>query len=292
MSKTPKQFLRDLRKEIASHPGVNHLFLQRLATSPFSKSDYRIFAENHYALVCVFTSYLEALLFRAPDSESKLWLAKVLIDEYGEGSNGDDHATLYSRFLESTGADSAGVEERPMPAPAMRFVATHRRIVRTQPFLVGLGAVGPGHEWAIPQMFDAVVAGLRRAGFSETEIDYFTLHVEQDADHGLWLEEALERLATSDEARRQIRDGTWASLDARERFWTGVQRAVVRYRQPRAPRPDGPTPRSTLHELFMTAWDGSDRARALEASYHGLRERRVPTIASFLEANRSLRRLR
>ena len=34
-------------------PAVNHLFLNRLATSPFSRQDYRVFGENHYPLVCV-----------------------------------------------------------------------------------------------------------------------------------------------------------------------------------------------------------------------------------------------
>jgi hypothetical protein len=87
-------FLRDLRREIEAHPGTNHVFLNRIATSPFSREDYRVFGENHYPLVCVFTSYLERLLCRAPSSETKMWLAKVLVDEYGEGSNGEDHAAL------------------------------------------------------------------------------------------------------------------------------------------------------------------------------------------------------
>ena len=41
-----RSFLADLRAEIAHHPAVNHLFLNRLATSPFSRQDYRVFAEN------------------------------------------------------------------------------------------------------------------------------------------------------------------------------------------------------------------------------------------------------
>src|SRR5438128_5883326 len=97
-----EQFLKGLRREIEEHPAVNHLFLNRCATSPFSREDYRIFGENHYPLVCVFTSYLERLLCRAPSSDAKLWLAKVLVDEYGEGSRGEDHSTLYGHFLRAT----------------------------------------------------------------------------------------------------------------------------------------------------------------------------------------------
>src|SRR5262249_50910364 len=151
---------------------------------------------------------------------------------------------------------SADAPERRVGAPAHAFVRAHRRIVAREPFLVGLGAVGPGHEWAIPRMFAAVIPGLRRAGFSEEEIHYFTLHVEQDLDHGAWLEEALVRLGGTPEAQAMIRRGALLSLEARGAFWTGVQSAVVRWRQPRAARPDGPRPRSLPHEIALTAWDG------------------------------------
>ncbi|MBX3225234.1 MAG: iron-containing redox enzyme family protein [Labilithrix sp.] len=282
-----RRFLADLRVEIESHPGVNHLFLGRCATSPFARQDYRVFGENHYPLVCVFTSYLERLLIRAPTSDAKLWLAKVLVDEYGEGSEGEDHATLYGHFLRACGSsvpDRADTVK--VPAPAFEFVSEHRRIVSEEPFLVGLGAVGPGHEWAIPKMFDAVIPGLRRAGFTPEEIDYFTLHVEQDVDHGAWLEEALLRFGGTDEARAQIRRGAILSLEARARFWSGVQRAVVRWRQPSAVRVDGASPRTIAREILMTAWDGSPRLRALEAGYDSLLARRRPTIRELIEQSR------
>lgn len=282
-----KEFLAGLRNEIEAHAGVNHLFLNRCATAPFSKEDYKVFGENHYPLVTVFTSYLERLLVRAPSSEAKLWLAKVLVDEYGEGSEGHDHATLYATFLRAAGSTMPDhTSTLRTPAPADAFIKEHRRIVTEEPFLVGLGAVGPGHEWAIPKMFAAVIPGLRRAGFTPEEMNYFTLHVSQDEDHGAWLEEALERYATTREAQAQIERGATLSLDARKEFWTGVQRAVVRYRQPRALRPDGPVPRSTTHEVLLTAWDGSRWANALESRWHATRERLRPTLDMLTELGR------
>jgi pyrroloquinoline-quinone synthase len=274
-----KDFLVELRRDVERHPAVNHLFLSRIATAPFSREDYRVFAENHYPLVCVFTSYLESLLARAPGSDSKLWLAKVLVDEYGEGSEGKDHAALYRHFLEACGSSMAESTKERVPEPAFRFIEEHRRLTQKEPFLVGLGAVGPGHEWAIPKMFESVLLGLRRAGFAEEAIDYFTLHTAQDVDHGRWLEEALERLGGSPPAQAEIRRGTFASLAARGRFWSGVQSAVVRYRQPRAIRPDGARPRSIMHEVALTAWDGSAFARRLTDGVKLARARLRPTLA-------------
>ena len=279
-------FMKELRKEIEAHPAVNHLFLNRCATSPFAREDYKVFGENHFPLVCVFTSYLERLLVRAPTSDAKLWLAKVLVDEYGEGSDGEDHATLYGHFLRSCGSSVPDERDGKVPEPALDFIVEHRRIVNEEPFLVGLGAVGPGHEWAIPKMFHSVIPGLRRAGFTDEEIAYFTLHVAQDVDHGRWLEEALTRFGSTHEARQQIRRGAMLSLEARGRFWSGVQRAVVRWRQPRAIRPDGATPRTILQEVLVTAWDGMPRLRALEARYEALRTRHRPSINQIVEQGR------
>lgn len=281
------EFLRSLRREVEAHEGVNHLFLQRLAVSPFAREDYRVFGENHFPLVCVFTNYLERLLLRAPNSESKLWLAKVLVDEYGEGSEGHDHAELYADFLRSAGSPVPDrIENSTVPGPAHAFVREHRRIVGEEPFLVGLGAVGPGHEWAIPKMFAAIIPGLRRAGFSEHEMRYFTLHCEQDIDHGTWLEHALERFGSTAQARAEIRRGALLSLQARARFWSGVQAAIVRYRQPKAVRSDGKRPRSTLGELSLFAWDAlplGDWARRGRAAYEA---RTQPKLQALVESGR------
>ena len=282
-------FLNELRRDIERHPAVNHLFLNRLATSPMAKQDYRVFAQVHYPLVCAFTSYLELLLMRAPDSEARLWLARVLVDEYGEGSEGKDHATLYGRFLDAAGGSSQLANGAPVPRAAHEFIREHQRMMRQEPFLVGLGAVGPGHEWAIPRMFDAVIPGLRRAGFTEDEIGYFTLHVLQDDDHGRWLQEALLRYTETEAAQEQVRRGAMQSLDARLRFWTGVQREVIRYRQPRATRPDGPTPRTLLQEIALTAWDGSALATAMSDRVTALVERRQrPSLHQLLQTCRAL----
>jgi pyrroloquinoline-quinone synthase len=277
-----KAFLARLRREIETHPAVNHLFLNRLATSPFARQDYRVFAQNHYPLVCVFTHYLERLLVRAPDSDAKLWLAKVLVDEYGEGSEGKDHSEMYARFLIAAGGSPQQVKLERVPRSAHRFITAHRRIVSQAPFLEGLGAVGPGHEWAIPKMFEAVIPGLRRAGFDETAIAYFTLHVEQDDDHGSWLEEALAQYATSDLAREQIRRGALSSLSARYQFWEDVQREIVLYRQPRSVRQDRALPRPLLSEVILTAWDAVPGVQRLERQVSRWRSLLRPTLTDVL----------
>jgi pyrroloquinoline-quinone synthase len=155
------------------------------------------------------------------------------VNEYGEGSEGKDHAELYREFLGACGAAKYEELETPLHKAVTGFIQEHLRICRDEPFLVGLGALGPGHEWSIPKMFPLITKGLRRARYSPEEILYFTLHQEQDIDHGLWLEEALATYADTQKAQDEIRRGALLSLEARARFWSGVQDKIVRWRQPK-----------------------------------------------------------
>jgi pyrroloquinoline quinone (PQQ) biosynthesis protein C len=270
-----RRFLRELREEIRMHPGVNHMFLNRLATMPFTREDYKTCGLQHYPLINCFTHYMENLLIRAPNSEAKCWIAKVLVDEYGEGSDGHDHSTLYLDFLRAAGASDEELDQTILNPHTVDFIRTHVSITAERPFLVGLGAIGPGHEWAIPIMFSAIVPGLRRAGFGEHEIRYFWLHMDQDEDHGSWLEEALVDFATTSEARAQIREGAFLSLNARERFWTGAQREVVRWRQPLSAKK---LVRALRSNANLTLRRVSQRSPKLLASgVDALRRRIVPT---------------
>jgi len=225
-------WLTDLERDVKAHPGVNHMLLSRVATGRYTKTDFLTFGLQHNALVGFFTKYMELLLLGAPDSNQKLWLAKVLVNEYGEGSDGKDHTELYTEYLYSAGARDKQWTETDLCMEVWGFVGEHLRICREEPFLVGLGALGPGHEWAIPKMFHHIIPGLRRAGLPEEGIQYFTLHCEQDIDHGAWMTEALRDMVKTPEARAQVRRGALLSLTARYKFWTGVERQIVTWRQP------------------------------------------------------------
>ena len=266
----------------------------RCATTPFrARGLSRVRREPLSARLRLHELPREACSCARPSSESKLWLAKVLVDEYGEGSEAQDHATLYGRFLRACGQHESPIDRARahVRRRRTRSFAQHRRIVTKEPFLVGLGAVGPGHEWAIPKMFAAVIPGLQRAGFRDDEIHYFTLHVAQDVDHGAWLEEALARIRDTEEARRRSGAARCSRSKRASAFGAACRRAVVRYRQPRAARPDGPSPRSLPHEIAL---DGVGWVRvSRSASRRGVRafaRARCPTLTQIVERGRSMTR--
>jgi pyrroloquinoline quinone (PQQ) biosynthesis protein C len=262
MSVSAKAFLAALHEEVAHHAGVGHSLLGRMEIDPKKRDDFKIFSGQHYPLVGTFTRYLELLLLCAPSSEAKIWLAKVLVDEYGERSSGQDHAAHYRVFMHACGWRDDELTSIALHPAVTGFIVEHLRLCTESPFLVGLGAVGPGHEWAIPVMFENILRGLRQAGFAEAEIEYFTLHTLQDVDHAAWLEEALERFATTPEAQAQVRAGCLQSLAARERLWWGIADKINAGRmRARMPWAVSATSGSELCELTLGEFKSGIRMR-------------------------------
>ena len=262
-------WLQELQREVQAHPAVNHPLLSRVGRGRDPRAELRSFGLQHYALVGFFTTYMEQLLVRGESSRQKLWLAKVLVDEYGEGSEGEDHAALYRHFLRHAGAREGEESSTPLCAAAWEFVHAHLRLCSDEPFLVGLGALGPGHEWAIPSMFQQIEPGLRRGELGEAGMAYFLLHCEQDVDHGAWMSEVLVDLARGEEQRAQVRRGARLSLEARERLWAGIEAQLADSAPSQASPGDLSALRASLRpqlELVPAALPAAGQARAPQPS--------------------------
>ena len=136
-----RAFLAQLHEEVANHPGVGHSLLGRMQIDPRAREDFKIFAGQHYALVVNFTRYLELLLLSAPSSSAKVWLAKVLVDEYGDRSDELDHGEHYAIFMRACGWSDDELEDIRLHPAVTGFIAEHIRLCTEEPFLVGLGAV-------------------------------------------------------------------------------------------------------------------------------------------------------
>ena len=107
--------------------------------------------------------------------------------------------------------------------PATRaFVVMHLDMT-WRSWLETLGAVGPGHEWAIPRMFLPLVQGIERSvALDPSALEYFRLHIDLDVKHGEMLEQCLNRWAGSEANCDEIRRGALRSLEARAVFWSAL----------------------------------------------------------------------
>ena len=202
------------------HPAVTHPFLHQFAQGGLAPWQLWGYASQHYRLVCFFTAYLEAIAKRTPDQEIRRLVQEILEEEYMRPQQFErSHPALYRRFMRAVGFRD-GEWDRVAALPATRaFIEIHLDMT-LRSWLETLGAVGPGHEWAIPQMFPWLVQGIERSlKLDPAALEYFRLHIELDVKHGQVLERCLVRWTKSEADRDEIRRGALRSLEARAAFW-------------------------------------------------------------------------
>jgi pyrroloquinoline quinone (PQQ) biosynthesis protein C len=243
MATSTASFIEELNREVYAHPAVNHPFLERVASKPFSKEAWLAFGHQLYPHVHFFIPYMEELLLNTFDVGAKLIVAKILLDEYGEDAAGDSHPELFRRFIRAAGGEEAdqAALTTPLDPASIDMVQSHMRLCRDEPFLHGLGAIGPAHELAITKMFPPLVEGLRSSGFNAKESEFFSLHVDHDEEHAAMLDEAVAMLARTEETQKQVRDGTLASLEKRYALWSAMERRMTAIDEGAPPPPTAAT---------------------------------------------------
>ena len=218
---TASEFVQELREEVATHRAVTHSFLRRFAAGGLTRWQIWGYASQHYHLVGFFPAYLEAIADRTPDTEVRRLLREILEDEYMRLESFErSHPALYRRFLRAVGFGEGDWDRVPLLPATRAFVQLHLDMT-LRSWLEALGAVGPGHEWAIPLMFPHLVQGIERSlPLAPAALEYFQLHINLDVEHGKLLQESLLRWAATEENQENIRRGARRSLEARAAFWS------------------------------------------------------------------------
>jgi len=224
---TTQAFTQALEAEIVEHPAVSHPFLKQFAAAELSRGQLITFGLQHYQLVRIFVTYMTNLLPKFPGGHGKELLGPVFWDEFGQWTLFRSHVHLYQKFLKALGCSDEDWGRVPRLPETDGYIQTHLAITRDQPFLVGLGTIGPAHEFPIPIMFASLVDGIRKnSPLTDDDIEYFTMHIVEDKEHANVFNRIIERYVNTSADEAQVRDGALRSLAARVRFWDGCQRAV------------------------------------------------------------------
>ena len=233
----PSQFIQQLEEEVRAHPAVRHTFLKRFATEPLTVEQIQIFGLQHYQLVKVFVTYMTNLLSKFPDGAGNRFFGPIFNDEFGQWTIFRSHSALYRNFLKALGLEEEAWGRVQLLPETTWFIQAHLELTRSEEFLVGLGAIGPGHEFSIPLMFNDLVEGLHRnTRLSDKETEYFLMHIEEDVEHAKLFNEAIAHYAPDEQGQEKVRHGTLTSLSARKIFWDGLHRAIFE------PTPSSPSP--------------------------------------------------
>ncbi len=223
----PQAFVQSLEEEIIHHEAVQHPFLLRFASDKLTLKQVQTFGLQHYQLVKVFVNYMTNVLPRIPDKDAADLFRVVFDDEFGQHTIFRSHPALYRNFLKAAGLKDEDWGKVELLPETSAYIQGHLSLTRDSDFLYSLGIIGPGHEFSIPTMFSYIVKGLKKTGhFSDEQIEYFTLHIEEDVEHAKVFNQLIYRHVETEEGQTRLREGAMRSLTFRKHFWDGLNRVV------------------------------------------------------------------
>lgn len=142
------------------------------------------------------------------------------------------HPALFRRFLRALDVTPEMVATvEPLPETA-QFIREFEAVCRNGHWLEAMGALGPGTESVVPQIYSAILSGIKRSEeLTPNDYIFWTIHVHCDEGHGANIVLAIEKYLDRPENRQLVMKGVNRILDARKVWFDGLERMVFRTRR-------------------------------------------------------------
>ncbi len=222
--------LPSLVEELHAHRVNTNLFFQKFSALDLNDVQLKVFVSQYHYFCRHFVKLLEGLLYRTPigQLDMRIELTKTLYSELGSGNPEAAHISLLNSFARTLGLDEATLN-RTVPIPSVQsYLTTLHSLFIDSDYLTALGAE-MAVELTAASEFHYLYAGLTRTGrFSERDLVFFRLHMEEEVCHGSWLVDAVARTATSAADYAHVVRGARHTADAWHEFWLGLDQHVFR----------------------------------------------------------------
>ena len=224
--------LESLVREIQSHPVNTNAFFKRFETQRLTNAQLQNFIQQYHYFCKHFVKLLEGLLFRTPIDEldMRVELTKTLYSELGAGDSTRAHLALLTNFARAVGLSEHDLTAtEPTDAIRSYLNVLHQLFIESD-YLTALGAE-MAVEITAASEFRYLYPGLQHyAMFSEKDLTFFRLHLEEEICHGTWLTDAVRRTARSPHDLEIVARGARQTADAWHQFWLGIYNTVYEAR--------------------------------------------------------------
>lgn len=262
-------------------PSLGDAFVQRMsAKALFSKATHHpylhalrrgSFPDTHLALRDFafqysrysghFVHYLSAVIDNLTSAEHKQILQANLADERGEAHDidlppdvqesiaGCSHASLFQRFQDAVGADTAPEPEAADSRCGEAWRDAFLELCQQSEY-VGIGAIGIGTELIVSKIYGQILRGLKNhSALTPSERVFFDLHSHCDDEHAEQLMGIAVELAQNRDACEQIGHGVLMAINLRRRFWDTMLERARRF--PSTPESSVEAPRTVGYQTGL-----------------------------------------
>ncbi len=181
--------LDNLNHFAKNHPFWNNRLFVACLAGELTRNDFTYIFSQYYLYSKNFTRYIAGVMANCDKDNFRAKLTQNLWEESGEESR-VSHAEIFRDFLKNSlgVADLSQIEYEDF---TRNFVEIYlENSVQADP-IWGSAWLSLGTEGIVSDMYQIMVAGMRQAGFDDTELEFFHIHIGCDDEHAETLAELM-----------------------------------------------------------------------------------------------------
>jgi len=164
-----------------------HPFSIMWANGGLSREQLGQWAIQHYYYISVIPQQFAALYARMPDATGRHLLIENLVGEEMPEEPEKSHPNLLLKFAKACGLDADAVEaaeEHGQILPGTRAMrAWIWELSTLRSMHEACSGIMVALEGQLPTLYPTYIAAMEKMGFSEDDLEFFHVHVENDVEH-------------------------------------------------------------------------------------------------------------
>jgi pyrroloquinoline-quinone synthase len=226
-----EEFFEALRQARAPQHGGAHPFSRAWANGELSREQLGLWATQHYYYISMVPQQFGHLFCRLPDLDARQHLLENLLGEENPENMDKRHPSLLLDFAEACGRNRADVENAEQAGEILPSTRAMRAWLWELCAFRELGETAAGVmvalEGQLPTLYPNYVSAMKKMGFDNREIEFFTVHIEGDVEHERVGFELAARYAGTPELQRRAIAVVKASAGMRWQMLDSIHASVV-----------------------------------------------------------------
>lgn len=184
----PRVFVKTLR-EICTRPGrglTGHPFIAAIESGTMTMPQLQFFAEQKYLHVRNMMPFFGRMACTCPHVNARTTLIKNLAEQaFGAMSRTKGHPEHFLDFCVALGMDTRALQKKRQIGASLKLTTYYELMSNCRPWYVPVAAIGAVMEAQVPDAFTRIAKGLKENyGLKDNQIEFWTMHVAADKDHG------------------------------------------------------------------------------------------------------------
>lgn len=208
-----------------------HPFSASWADGALNRQQLGCWAVQHYYYISAIPQQFAALYARMPDPAGRALLMENLVGEEMPETPEKSHPNLLLKFAEACGLSRQAV----IDAEANGEVLGATRAMRA--WIWELATIRPVHESCagimvalegqLPTLYPGYITAMKRMGFSDDDLEFFYVHVENDVEHARVGLQLCNQFAETEAMQKMAVEAVRGSASLRYTMLSQVQESIA-----------------------------------------------------------------